>query len=297
MSPMACGRCGRASRRARSPAGRRGAGDGAPGGLRRARKIHELSGGQQQRVALARALVNRPAVLLLDEPLAALDKKLRTDMQIELQNLQRELGITFVLVTHDQEEALSMSDIVCVMNGGRIVQLGQPDEIYDEPADLFVADFVGKTNLLTGTVAERSTASAPTSRWPTASVVAARDAAGARQRASRLGQHAAGGAQPRQRGQAAFARAPSQPHLSRLDGRICDRGRRASARCWPRPTTMPAKARSMKPGEPVAMGFAPGAPQAFPDANKNGIKQRETDMSNKSYRDGLPISPRRSSTS
>ena len=111
------------------------------------RKIHELSGGQQQRVALARALVNKPAVLLLDEPLAALDKKLRTDMQIELQNLQREIGITFVLVTHDQEEALSMSDFVCVMNGGRIVQLGQPSEIYDEPADLFVADFVGKTNL------------------------------------------------------------------------------------------------------------------------------------------------------
>ena len=120
------------------------------------RKIHELSGGQQQRVALARALVNKPAVLLLDEPLAALDKKLRTDMQIELQNLQRELGITFVLVTHDQEEALSMSDIVCVMNGGRIVQLGQPSEIYDEPADLFVADFVGKTNLLSGKVAGRS---------------------------------------------------------------------------------------------------------------------------------------------
>ncbi|TIV94232.1 MAG: ABC transporter ATP-binding protein, partial [Mesorhizobium sp.] len=117
------------------------------------RKIHELSGGQQQRVALARALVNKPAVLLLDEPLAALDKKLRTDMQIELQNLQREIGITFVLVTHDQEEALSMSDFVCVMNGGRVVQLGQPSEIYDEPADLFVADFVGKTNLLSGEVA------------------------------------------------------------------------------------------------------------------------------------------------
>ncbi|MDQ0391636.1 ABC transporter ATP-binding protein [Labrys monachus] len=118
------------------------------------RRVHELSGGQQQRVALARALVNRPAVLLLDEPLAALDKKLRTEMQLELQNLQRELGITFVLVTHDQEEALSMSDLVCVMNKGRIVQLGQPSAIYDDPADLFVADFVGKTNLLPGTVAQ-----------------------------------------------------------------------------------------------------------------------------------------------
>jgi spermidine/putrescine transport system ATP-binding protein len=112
------------------------------------RRIHELSGGQQQRVALARALVNRPAVLLLDEPLAALDKKLRMAMQIELQSLQRDLGITFVLVTHDQEEALSMSDFVCVMNAGSIVQMASPHEIYDRPADLFVADFVGKTNVL-----------------------------------------------------------------------------------------------------------------------------------------------------
>lgn len=110
------------------------------------RRVHELSGGQQQRVALARAIVNKPAVLLLDEPLAALDRKLRTAMQIELQTLQRELGITFVLVTHDQEEALSMADVVCVMNAGRISQLGTPQEVYDHPADLFVADFVGKTN-------------------------------------------------------------------------------------------------------------------------------------------------------
>jgi spermidine/putrescine transport system ATP-binding protein len=110
------------------------------------RRIHEMSGGQQQRVALARAIVNRPSVLLLDEPLAALDKKLRTAMQIELQTLQRELGITFVLVTHDQEEALSMADFVCVMSAGRIRQLGSPKEVYDHPADLFVADFVGKTN-------------------------------------------------------------------------------------------------------------------------------------------------------
>ncbi len=116
------------------------------------RRIHELSGGQQQRVALARAIVNRPAVLLLDEPLAALDRKLRTAMQFELQTLQRELGITFLLVTHDQEEALSMSDFVCVMHAGRVAQTGTPREVYDAPASLFVADFVGKTNHIAGVV-------------------------------------------------------------------------------------------------------------------------------------------------
>lgn len=115
------------------------------------RRIHELSGGQQQRVALARALINRPRVLLLDEPLAALDRKLRRDMQIELQNLQRSLGITFLLVTHDQEEALSMSDRVCIMREGRIVQVGSPRDLYDDPADRYVADFVGKSNFFPGT--------------------------------------------------------------------------------------------------------------------------------------------------
>jgi spermidine/putrescine transport system ATP-binding protein len=123
-----------------------------------ARRIHELSGGQQQRVALARAIVNRPAVLLLDEPLAALDRKLRTAMQLELQTLQRELGITFVLVTHDQEEALSMSDLVCVMSAGRIAQIARPQEIYDRPADLFVADFVGKTTKFDVVVEDERTA-------------------------------------------------------------------------------------------------------------------------------------------
>ncbi|HEV7255228.1 MAG TPA: ABC transporter ATP-binding protein [Mesorhizobium sp.] len=118
------------------------------------RQVHEMSGGQQQRVALARAIVNRPKVLLLDEPLAALDRKLRTAMQIELQSLQRELGITFLLVTHDQEEALSMSDLVCVMNAGAIAQAGAPQEIYDRPESLFVADFVGKTNQFRGVVVD-----------------------------------------------------------------------------------------------------------------------------------------------
>ncbi len=114
------------------------------------RRIWELSGGQQQRVALARALINHPTVLLLDEPLAALDRKLRREMQIELQTLQREVGITFVLVTHDQEEALSMSDTICIMLDGRIVQTGGPTELYDEPVNRFVADFVGKTNFFAG---------------------------------------------------------------------------------------------------------------------------------------------------
>jgi spermidine/putrescine transport system ATP-binding protein len=116
------------------------------------RRIWEMSGGQQQRVALARAIVNQPKLLLLDEPMAALDKKLRRDMQIELQTLQRKLGITFILVTHDQEEALSMSDRICIMRGGRIVQVGSPRELYDRPASRYVADFVGKSNFFAGQV-------------------------------------------------------------------------------------------------------------------------------------------------
>ncbi len=112
------------------------------------RKPAELSGGQQQRVALARALVNRPAVLLLDEPLGALDLKLRKTMQLELKQLNREVGATFVYVTHDQEEALTMSDRIAVMNEGRILQLGTPGDIYERPRTRFVADFIGQTNFL-----------------------------------------------------------------------------------------------------------------------------------------------------
>ncbi|MGE0119414.1 MAG: ABC transporter ATP-binding protein [Dongiaceae bacterium] len=118
----------------------------------RGRRVWELSGGQQQRVALARALINRPTVLLLDEPLAALDRKLRRDMQMELQSLQREVGITFVLVTHDQEEALSMSDTIAIMREGRIVQMGTPRALYDSPVDRYVADFVGQSNFFSGDV-------------------------------------------------------------------------------------------------------------------------------------------------
>ncbi len=117
-----------------------------------ARRPSQLSGGQQQRVALARALVNQPKVLLLDEPLGALDLKLRQEMQLELKALQREVGITFVFVTHDQEEALTMSDRIAVMHEGRLLQVGSPEEIYERPANRFVADFIGRTNLLEGTV-------------------------------------------------------------------------------------------------------------------------------------------------
>ena len=119
------------------------------GGLEN-RKIDTLSGGQQQRVAIARAIANNPKVLLLDEPLAALDLKLRKDMQTELKKIQQQLGITFIFVTHDQEEALSMSDRVVVMDGGKIQQVGTPQDIYNEPKNAFVADFIGESNILDG---------------------------------------------------------------------------------------------------------------------------------------------------
>ena len=116
------------------------------------RRPKQLSGGQQQRIALARALINRPEVLLLDEPLGALDLKLRKEMQLELKNLQREVGITFVYVTHDQEEALTMSDRIAVMSGGVALQVGGPGEIYERPNCRFVADFIGETNFMEGSV-------------------------------------------------------------------------------------------------------------------------------------------------
>jgi spermidine/putrescine transport system ATP-binding protein len=125
----------------------------------RSRFPAQLSGGQQQRVALARALVNRPAVVLLDEPLAALDLKLRQEMQVELSNLHQDLGLTFVFVTHDQKEALSLSDRIAVMHRGKIEQIGTPKEIYESPRTAFVADFIGDTNLLSGKIvdSDRST--------------------------------------------------------------------------------------------------------------------------------------------
>ena len=118
------------------------------------RSVDAMSGGQQQRIAIARALVNEPEVLLLDEPLGALDLKLRKEMQIELKQMQQQLGITFVYVTHDQEEALTMSDTIAVMQGGRIQQIGDPKRIYDEPKNAFVAAFIGESNILHGTMIE-----------------------------------------------------------------------------------------------------------------------------------------------
>ncbi|MFR8003658.1 MAG: spermidine/putrescine ABC transporter ATP-binding protein [Hydrogeniiclostridium sp.] len=118
------------------------------------RNVNSLSGGQQQRVAIARALANDPKILLLDEPLGALDLKLRKDMQVELKKIQKATGITFIFVTHDQEEALSMSDTVVVMDNGEIQQIGTPEDIYNEPANAFVADFIGESNILDGVMLE-----------------------------------------------------------------------------------------------------------------------------------------------
>jgi spermidine/putrescine transport system ATP-binding protein len=120
-------------------------------------RANELSGGQKQRVALARALVNRPKVLLLDEPLGALDLKLRKQMQVELKAIQREVGITFVYVTHDQEEALSMSDRIAVMHDGRVAQCGPPEDVYEHPTGEFVAGFIGISNLISATVENEAT--------------------------------------------------------------------------------------------------------------------------------------------
>lgn len=118
------------------------------------RSVDSLSGGQQQRVAIARAIVNEPQVLLLDEPLGALDLKLRKEMQIELKNIQQRLGITFIYVTHDQEEALTMSDTIVVMRDGTIQQIGSPEDIYNEPKNAFVADFIGESNIIDGVMHE-----------------------------------------------------------------------------------------------------------------------------------------------
>jgi len=142
-----------------------------------ARRANELSGGQRQRVALARALVKQPKVLLLDEPLGALDRRLREAMQVELRQLQKSLGITFLLVTHDQEEALSMSDAIAVMSAGRILQVASPRELYEQPNCREVADFIGAMNFFEGTVVARDGASAVIDAGPIGTVRAASDVA------------------------------------------------------------------------------------------------------------------------
>ena len=174
------------------------------------RRIWEISGGQQQRVALSRALINRPDVLLLDEPLAALDRKLRREMQLELQSLQRSVGITFVLVTHDQEEALSMSDRVCIMRAGEIIQVGSPRELYDQPLNRYVADFVGKSNFFDGVIAASDSADL-TVRLGSGDLVCAGRQAGADYA---VGQAVALGVRPEQ-----ILLARSSEHL-RTDGSI-----------------------------------------------------------------------------
>ena len=138
-----------------------------------ARKPNQLSGGQQQRVALARALVKRPAVLLLDEPLGALDLKLRVNMQYELKALQRDVGITFIYVTHDQEEAITMADRIAVMNEGHMLQVGTPRDIYEHPGTRFVADFIGETNFIPATLVERGADGFGKIRLPDDTVIAA----------------------------------------------------------------------------------------------------------------------------
>jgi putrescine transport system ATP-binding protein len=148
------------------------------GGLAQ-RKPHQLSGGQRQRVALARALIRRPKVLLLDEPLSALDKKLREQTQFELMDLQHQVGITFIVVTHDQDEAMALATRIAVMNRGQVVQVGTPAQIYEFPCSRFVADFVGTTNLFEGTVSSWSM-----TREPSASVSASGSRCAPRRRAS-----------------------------------------------------------------------------------------------------------------
>ena len=161
------------------------------------RRPNQLSGGQRQRVALARALVNRPKVLLLDEPLGALDLKLRREMQIELKQIQREVGITFVFVTHDQEEALSMSDRVAVFNDGRVEQVATPIELYEHPASPFVAGFVGTSNRIHGDAARGSSAPPATSRSGPRSCASYRAGAGARRRRDRGARQGPRGRLPR----------------------------------------------------------------------------------------------------
>ena len=225
----------------------RGAPDGPARGLRGAQPA-QLSGGQRQRVALARALVNRPRVLLLDEPLGALDLKLREEMQIELKAIQREVGITFIYVTHDQEEALTMSDRLAVFNEGRIEQIGAPADVYERPATRFVAGFVGTSNLLTGAVAERS------------SVVPGRSPSGPRRSGSQIRRRRS---RPREHG----ARAHPGRRLSRPRHALHRRARRG----------LRARRHSAKPRDVLDRGAraaGPGCPAGVEETARSARRRR-----------------------
>jgi spermidine/putrescine transport system ATP-binding protein len=221
------------------------------------RRTWQLSGGQLQRVVLARALINRPAVLLLDEPLAALDRKLRREMQMELQSLQREVGITFVLVTHDQEEALSMSDTISILRDGRIVQTGTPAELYDRPKDRYVADFVGESNFFSGPVSHTDTNEAKI-RTETGIQLTAPHPEGGRQLKS--GQHGTIAVRPEIiRIWPANSNRPENVDFS-VEGRITNRiylGHQAEFRVVT-DSLGEILARTPKTAEVVTQGFSPG---------------------------------------
>ena len=200
------------------------------------RRITQLSGGQRQRVALARALVNRPKVLLLDEPLGALDLKLREEMQVELKRIQAEVGITFIYVTHDQDEALAMSDRLAVFSAGRIEQVGTPGEVYERPASAFVAGFVGTSNVIEGDLAVRLRGT------PEPFTRAAReDRAGAARRRRPAPAHG----EIRATGRGAGRALPRRPHP--LHGRAARRGRAGGGRAEPRLSSAPIRPRRPAP--------------------------------------------------
>ena len=214
------------------------------------RKPRQLSGGQQQRVALARALVNRPRVLLLDEPLGALDLKLRKEMQLELKRIQHEMGFTFIHVTHDQEEAMTMADWIVVMNGGRIEQLGEPADLYEHPRTAFVANFLGISNLLAGH--RRGAATACGSRTA---------AACASPRARSNGQTAAGLG----RRSARRSSTSAVPGMNRISGAIVERAYVGVSTQYVAEDTMGEvsvyvqSAGTHAPGEQLELSFSPDA--------------------------------------
>ena len=225
------------------------------------RQTSQISGGQQQRVALARALAPKPAVLLLDEPLSALDFKLRKDMQLELKRLQSETGITFVFVTHDQEEALTMSDRIAVMNAGSIRQVGGPRDIYDHPSERFVADFIGDTNFLPAVVVsvQNNLAQVKLTSGKTIQARSSSDAEGAVTLALRPEhislQHEGGGLLPGRLTQQVYFGTDTHFHVELADG----------IRVVVRQQNTPDAVTSFKPGDLVNISFPPDVAQVLRD--------------------------------